>query len=119
MNNTTDLKLVINNITTENLTSSYLEEILEREYKNNIQDYLLDHINNKDGGPQINNFKISRITFDNNSLKGKFRLDFQIDRQYCCSDIDSCSQDYLDFNFTLDNETLITTATYFDWTMNN
>lgn len=84
-----------------------------------LQEYVLDNLNSLDGGPSISNFEIKNFKFNSVIRDGSFRLKFQIDRQYCCADTESCSDDYLDFNFQFDNSKMILKSEYFDWTLNN
>ncbi|WP_159635949.1 hypothetical protein [Sphingobacterium composti Ten et al. 2007 non Yoo et al. 2007] len=84
-----------------------------------LQEYILDNLPSLDGGPSVSNLSLTNFRFDTSKLNGSFRLKFQIERQYCCSDIESCANDYLDFDFKLQEKTLIAKAEYFDWSLTN
>lgn len=84
-----------------------------------IEEYILDRLNTRDGGPSITNYQITRFHFDEPLMKGTFRLTFTIERRFCCSDVESCSNDYLDFDFSFQNNNMIATTEYVEWTLNN
>jgi len=80
-----------------------------------INDYVIDQLEDKDGGPHLSDFSISGLTFYAENTGGSFRLHFKIDRQFCCSDILSCQMDYIDFTFNKSNNTIILTGGYTSW----
>lgn len=86
---------------------------------NKLQDYIVDNLSSLDGGPSINNLQVENFQYDVTNQLGSFRLCFNIDRRFCCSDIESCRNDYLDFDFKIINSTLIAFTEYFDWDLNN
>lgn len=121
MSNSNELLLHIKNIAVENLEKdqdSILQKI-DKESTHNLQEYILNHLQTLDGGPTINNLQIENLAYDPINEKGKFRLKFQIDRRYCCSDIESCSNDYLDFEFEYQKGNIRARTEYFDWTITN
>ena len=84
-----------------------------------IQQYMLDNLNNLDGGPSISNLDIQNFTYNHSLNSGTFRLKFQIERRYCCSDTESCVNDYLDFHFLIRKDKVSASSEYFDWNLNN
>lgn len=85
-----------------------------------LKQSLLEVVADKDGGPQISDLRISNWQYDPSKNTGKFRLHFVIDRQFCCSDTQSCVADYVDFTFIKQHaDHLIASATYFNWSVNN
>lgn len=84
-----------------------------------FKDYLFDSLINKDGGPTFSDFKILKNEFNQDTLNGKFRLQFNIDRMYCCSDDEFCNTDYVDFSYCFLNGKLIANTQYFIWQLNN
>ncbi|SEG66568.1 hypothetical protein [Sphingobacterium lactis] len=84
-----------------------------------LKDFVFDALGNKDGSPEVGNLKVAKFKFDKAKNKGSFRLKFDIDRRYCCSDTESCSSDYVDFVFTTAGKNMLAKGNYFDWTLNN
>ncbi len=99
--------------------SSNLLKYIQPNELAKLKDFIFDILGNKDGSPEINNLKISNFIFDNVKNKGSFRLKFDIDRRFCCSDMESCSNDYIDFNFKFENGAFNAKGSYFDWTLSN
>lgn len=96
-----------------------LLEHLKEEDKSLLQEYILDRLHTRDGGPSITNFHIDRFRVDEETKKGSFRLLFDIERQFCCSGSESCTNDYLDFDFHRQGEGIIAFTEYMEWTLNN
>ncbi|MFZ4861672.1 hypothetical protein ACL9RF_05750 [Sphingobacterium sp. Mn56C] len=92
---------------------------LNAENRQTLQHYLLDNLSDKDGGPTVDNLAISNFNFDTEARRGRFRLNFTINRRFCCSDIEACGNDYLDFTFTYNWQTIEAVAQYFDWSLTN
>lgn len=119
-NNTLDI--VIKDIDMERIIefNSILLDYLD---KNNltiiIKDYIIDNINDKDGSPAINNLHIKDFQYKKDDKTGKFRLQYDIERIFCCSDIEASKPDYIDFTFHLKNNDLLAHAEYFNWELNN
>ncbi|MCA5006816.1 hypothetical protein [Sphingobacterium bovistauri] len=84
-----------------------------------LQEYVLDNLHSLDGGPSISNLEIIKFKYNSDLDNGSLRLKFQINKRYCCSDTESCANDYLDFNFDLIGSRMTLEAEYFDWTLNN
>ncbi|WP_293883162.1 MULTISPECIES: hypothetical protein [unclassified Sphingobacterium] len=82
-----------------------------------INDYVVDCLENKDGAPHLSDFSISRLSFYTDHTSGSFRMHFKIDRQFCCSDLLSCQMDYIDFKFNISNDTIAIHGSYVDWTI--
>ena len=95
-----------------------LESISEAEL-DRLNWFIFDVLGDKDGSPEIGNIEISNFKINPDHLSGSFRLKFQIDRKFCCSDMESCSNDYIDFQFIMKGSKLFATGKYFDWTLNN
>lgn len=84
-----------------------------------IRKYILDNLASLDGGPSISNLVVANLNYNSNKQDGTFRLKFQIDRQYCCSDMQACANDYLDFDFKVEEKMLLAHTEYFDWSLTN
>ena len=98
--------------------SSLLDHISKEEL-DKLSWFIFDVLGDKDGSPEVGNIQVSSFKYDTEKNKGTFRMQFDIDRKFCCSDMGSCSNDYLDFNFNIENNLLVATGSYFDWTLNN
>ena len=97
-----------------------LIKVLSQSQLHVLKESLLEVVVEKDGGPQIGDLNISNWHYDANENTGGFRLHFAIDRQFCCSDTESCVADYVDFTFSVQHDDhLIASATYFNWSINN
>lgn len=117
---TTDLTIV--NIKLEDITTnpSLILERLTQTQLEQLNHFLIDTIEDKDGSPNIGNISIIQLHLHNNiPNKGRFRLEFTIDRRFCCSDIEAAQSDYIDFEFDVIKCDLHAKATYFNWTVNN
>ncbi len=90
------------------------EEILKA-----LKQFIFDQLQNKDGAPNPTDFKITQFEFNESNESGKFRMNFQIDRQFCCADSTACSSDYMDFSFSLSATQLLAKGSFFDWTLTN
>jgi hypothetical protein len=80
-----------------------------------INDYVVEQLEDKDGGPHLSDFGISALLCNMENNTGSFRLHFKIDRQFCCSDILSCQTDYIDFKFNKSDDTITLTGSYTVW----
>lgn len=116
-----ELTLEISPIDTKDFQDNPLVIItkLNKTRLTDLHEYILDNLGSLDGGPSISNLDVINFKYDSEKSKGSFRLKFQIDRQYCCSDMESCTNDYLDFDFKLQDKTLIAKTEYFDWSLTN
>lgn len=92
-----------------------LWDILPAEQKKKIEAFVVDHLENQDGAPQLDNIGMTKFRYDETDRNGSFRLHFYINRRFCCSDTESSRSDYLDFHFSYEQETVRATATYLDW----
>jgi hypothetical protein len=99
-------------------SQSILSQVTE-ENLIKIRAYILDNLAGLDGGPSISEFEVANLKFNSEMKRGSFRLKFQIDRQYCCSDTQACSNDYLDFDFSVEHYKLKAHTEYFDWSLTN
>lgn len=88
---------------------------LMNKYRKEINDYVVEQLEDKDGGPHLSDFSISALLCNMENIAGSFRLHFKIDRQFCCSDILSCQTDYMDFKFKKDTEIIYITGSYISW----
>ena len=116
------LDIVLKNIDLKHIFQhqSILLDYLDKDNLSTvIKHFIIDNIENKDGSPAINNFQIKDFEYKKEGNAGKFRLLFDIERIFCCSDIESSKPDYLDFNFHLENTDLIAHTEYFNWELNN
>ncbi|MGO1520911.1 MAG: hypothetical protein ACTHZ1_06235 [Sphingobacterium sp.] len=117
-------KLTLDSITVESI-SNWMEnpeqfiDVIPPFELDRLNGFLFDHLLDKDGGPTITNIRIDNFKFASQTNKGGFRLHFEINRRFCCSDTCATGVDYIDFQFLLENNQLIAEATYFDWTLNN
>ncbi len=98
---------------------SALLDIISKEELDKLSWFIFDVLGDKDGSPEVGNIQVSSFKYDAEKNKGTFRMQFDIDRKFCCSDLGSCSNDYLDFNFNIENNFLVASGNYFDWTLNN
>jgi len=80
-----------------------------------LTDFVLEHLQDWEGAPELNDLSISKWSFDAAHFLGKFRVNFLINRRYCCSDQQSCKNDYMDFTFRYHDQVFVATAEYFDW----
>lgn len=92
-----------------------LLDVLTEKQIAQINTFIFDNLNDKDGAPQVDDFNILSFTYNEEERRGSFRMHFYINRQFCCSDVESSRQDYVDFQFSYVNETLEATASYFNW----
>lgn len=95
-----------------------LEKITATDRKQ-LQEIVFDSLSDKDGAPQIGDLAISSFTLDATENKGKFRITFHIDRQFCCSDTTSCQSDYIDFDFTYAADVVTATGHFMSWNIDN
>jgi len=102
----------------EQNSASLLEKITVND-RNQVQEKIFDSLSDKDGAPQVGDLAITKFSFDDNQKKGKFRLTFHIDRQFCCSDTTSCQSDYIDFDFTYASTELKAVGHFISWDIDN
>ena len=121
LNMSSDLKIEISPINAKELVqnSQLIISQLTEDSLVKIREYILDNLASLDGGPSITNLSVTNLKYNSNTQKGSFRLKFQIDRQYCCSDVQACANDYLDFDFNMKDDKLFACAEYFDWSLTN
>ena len=96
-----------------------LAELIDKEVINDLQDFVFDNLKDKEGSPEVADIEIKHFKYHEKDKKGSFRLQFLIDRRFCCSDTDSCSADYIDFQFQIQDGILQAKGGYFDWTLSN
>lgn len=98
---------------------SELLNYISKEELDKLSWFIFDVLGDKDGSPEVGNIQVSNFRYQPDTHVGKFRMQFDIDRKFCCSDMGSCSNDYLDFDFKLEDQRFIAKGSYFDWTLNN
>jgi len=121
LNMSSDLTIEISTTNAEELAqnSQLIMSHLTEDSLQKIREYILDNLDSLDGGPSIMNLSVINLNYNSDTKKGSFRLKFQIDRQYCCSDLQACANDYLDFDFSTKDDKLVARAEYFDWSLTN
>ena len=95
-----------------------LIQLLPESAIQEFKGYIFEQLTDKDGSPQAADLRISQFTFDPQTETGKFRLHFQIDRHFCCSDSSSCANDYIDLRFSYSQNRFLAHGSYFNWTVN-
>lgn len=98
---------------------SNLLSILSNENVQQISDHVVEQLKDRDGGPVLSDFQLQKFHYAEFTGEGSFRLHFRINRQYCCSDISGCDDDYLDFKFLYRNENFVAEGAYFQWSLDN
>src|SRR5690606_39371823 len=96
-----------------------LLRLMSKEQMEALDGFIVDRLADRDGGPGISARNIDKLRFDDALRNGSFRLHFQIDRRYCCSDVMSCSDDYIDFTFDYDGDVIVAQGSYFQWELDN
>lgn len=122
MKDVTQISISIDNIELEHIIPNptlILEKLQDNGELNTLKDYLFDTLSNKEAGPMYTNLKLKNFSYNPESNKGKFRITFDIERTYCCSDMESCHSDYIDFDFQINDNTLHGHAKYLNWELNN
>ncbi|MEN5194922.1 hypothetical protein [Sphingobacterium faecium] len=84
-----------------------------------LQEVVFDNLSDKDGAPQIDDLIIEKFTIDEKKTRGKFRINFSINRQFCCSDTISCQSDYIDFTFTYRPNFINAIGDFVNWNIEN
>lgn len=106
-----------------NDTIKHPELILEKWKSSNImsafKQYIIDKLPDREGAPSLENLQIKNFIYNSETKNGRFRLAFEINRMFCCSEFTSCNQDYIDFDYSIDNNKLVSQATYFVWSIDN
>ena len=117
MTDSTDINLEITPIELEDILNNpnLLIDRLRPQQLQQLQHYIFDTLTDKDGGPTIQKFQIKAFNYKESMAKGTFRLTFEIERQFCCSDVQSCQNDYIDFDFSYKDQSISMHATYFNW----
>ena len=122
--NTASTLLIIDHVDTNMLDSwsnqpaSFLPAISSLQL-DQLADFIFDQLQDKDGSPEINNIRIGNFVWSKEKSSGHFRVHFEINRRFCCSDICASGNDYIDFQFRLEGVKMICRGSYFDWTLNN
>lgn len=96
-----------------------LLSLLGDEELHRLKAFLFDNLVDKDGSPEISAMRVHFFTYDEQTKTGGFRLKFNIERVFCCSDFGNCSEDYIDFKFEYVQDTLRAEASYFNWVLDN
>lgn len=96
-----------------------LGEYLSEENKQAVGAFVFEKLTDKDGAPRLTDYKVKSLSYDSEEKRGRFRLAFQINRRFCCADVEACSNDYLDFEFYYSNNILQAKAVYFQWSLDN
>lgn len=84
-----------------------------------LQEVVFDNLSDKDGAPQIDDLIIEKFTIDEKKTHGKFRINFNINRQFCCSDTSACQSDYIDFTFTYRPNFINAIGDFVNWNIEN
>ena len=84
-----------------------------------LQEVVFDNLSDKDGAPQIDDLIIEKFTIDEKKTRGKFRINFSINRQFCCSDTSSGQSDYIDFTFTYRPNFINAIGDFVNWNIEN
>lgn len=92
---------------------------LTDQQKKQLQENVYDQLQDKDGAPQIQDLQVPFFEINQNYSHGRFRIKFNIGRQFCCSDSSSCTADYVDFNFGYAKGILHATGNFMSWDMDN
>lgn len=111
----------IENINEEHFTTDpqlLLQHISSQELSR-FKEYLFDSLSTKDGAPTFSNLALKNFTYNAEDKKGRFRISFDIERAYCCSDTESCNSDYADFDFQYTEPRIVANTQYFVWELNN
>ncbi len=118
---TIDLRLSIPQILFSSLIENpnTLIDLFSDPQINRLKAFLFDQLKDKDGSPEIGEFRISGWTYNEQHQTGTFRLHFTINRRFCCSDIEGCNSDYIDFDFDYVHEEFNASAHYFNWMLDN
>ncbi|QBQ40848.1 hypothetical protein [Sphingobacterium psychroaquaticum] len=96
-----------------------LFELFATRQQEDLKAFLFEQLVDKDGAPDFEDFQVHLFRYNNLARKGTFRLKFAIKRQFCCADTESCSFDYLDFDFVYEHERIVAQAHYFNWNLDN
>ena len=96
-----------------------LVKLLPEECRLALNNYLIQGIKNKDGGPSIVDLHLRNWEYQEDTHAGTFRFYFRVHRNYTCSALEAAQLDYLDFSFTDLREEFVATATYFYWDLDN
>lgn len=80
-----------------------------------IKDFIFDQLEDKDGAPEADLQCVELLAIVADKQAGCFRLHFEINRRFCCSDVESSRRDYIDFQFTYAAGVLQASARYFNW----
>ncbi|MVZ64463.1 hypothetical protein GQF61_01250 [Sphingobacterium sp. DK4209] len=99
------------------IDASLLLKLVPADQWDSFRSYIFDQLQDKDGSPQADGFKITQFKYSPQDSKGSFRLSFDIDRHFCCSDSNSCSNDYVDMKFSYLNALFQADGCYFNWTI--
>lgn len=84
-----------------------------------IQDLIIDTLADRDGAPELEELEIKSLQYDIKYRQGTFRMHFFVTRRFCCSDQESCTRDYVDWKFIIEDDRLLADATYINWTLDN
>lgn len=99
------------------IDAALLLKLVPADQLDAFRSYIFDQLQDKDGSPQADGFKITQFTFSPQESRGSFRLHFDIDRYFCCSDSNSCSNDYIDMKFSYIDSLFRAEGSYFNWTI--
>lgn len=122
MNEVSEININLNDVVIQKLLATpalLLEELQAQGQLAHLKTYLFATLSNKDGGPTYTNFQVKNFSYTKEHNKGKFRISFDIERTYCCSDMESSRTDYIDFDFQVVDTVLKAQAKYFNWELSN
>src|SRR5690606_11200460 len=119
LNMSSDLTIEISPTNAEELAqnSQLIMSHLTEDSLQKIREYILDNLDSLDGGPSIMNLSVINLNDNSDTKNGSFRLKFRDDRQYCCSDLQACANDYLDLDFSTKDDKLVARSAYFHWSL--
>src|SRR5690606_926971 len=76
---------------------SALLDIISKEELDKLSWFIVDVVGDRHGSPEVGNIHVSSFKYDAEKTKGTYRMQFDIDRKFCCTDMGGSSDDYLDF----------------------
>jgi len=95
------------------------QKVIPSTEPDRLAKFVFEHLQDKDGSPEVTNIRIDTFVWSKETGQGRFRLHFEINRRFCCSDTCATGLDYIDFQFRLKGNRLIASGSYFDWTLDN
>ena len=94
-------------------------KVLSQTDKGLLSAYLVDKLSDKDGGPEVSQYKVEKYHWDKASQQGELRLSFLIQRRFCCSEVEAAAWDYIDLKLSKHESKLTLRGSFFDWVLDN